>query len=259
MIPESLHTHQEQFDAKYQRIMTAFLGARDVKTWRDALTVHGLCASDFSSFVHSPAGTTTLESLSKAPQTYRYQLGLFGAELPKGLVPERIQDRLGIQTTDAAFTVNPLHPDWWLCGDSEEFMANSIRNKAVVVLNDGNLVVKYTGMLTALCIKSFSTDHATFIEGNWYSPHGNDETLRRNLERTFIEGHGTTRIDKGTWALMRPLNQDSHAFVGDWAKKAAEQPVAMLPETVLGEPRAEFRRKYKDIMDRLRNDEGFYV
>jgi hypothetical protein len=92
-----------------------------------------------------------------------------------------------------------------LCSDAEDRLLRSIRENAVILVND-SLLLKFYGKMAALCLKSYTTANGQrFIAENWYSPV--DEADRENLVSAFILGKGRVSCDTGKWALRRQFNR----------------------------------------------------
>lgn len=129
-------------------------------------------------------------------------------------------------------------PEWSLCGTSEGMMRESIEDGALVVVNEA-LVVKFVGMLTALCIRTLQVGNVTFQEGKWYSPK--DETTRRTIKHAFRDGQAKISIQGCTWSYMRDvqdyeLEDDTGAVIETVDRSAVLQEVrtavATLPDTL---------------------------
>lgn len=100
-----------------------------------------------------------------------------------------------------ALSVDLFARMWRNCTESEAKMRESLQSDAIVEVNEGRLVVKGEGYLTALCIDTFVTDRSTFIKGVWYSPVDMDT---RDRLRNALENHDLSlKVTEGLWIPTR--------------------------------------------------------
>lgn len=178
----------------------------------------------------------------------RYKLGLVAA----GSFPLSDTSPIGAKFNPdkqegVNFQVTSSHDDWMLCPTAEDLMQESLRNQAVVLVN-GALLMKFTGKLTGLCTRSFSTTGATFLEGNWYSPV--DPESRETIRQVFDRGEPRVSLTEGLWIILRSVDDSpkGERVLVSSRLSAANLPVS-FPGTIRGIQRREFRMKNFEAMD----------
>lgn len=88
-----------------------------------------------------------------------------------GSLPPEYRQGFGVEATpELDMKPEIYHESWYLCSSSETAMWWALEDQTVMLA--GSLVLKLTGRITGLCVRSFSTEKGTFIKGNFYSPDG---------------------------------------------------------------------------------------
>lgn len=183
--------------------------------------------------------STPVENLLVNPNgENRYRLGLVAGLLPS--LDPSIQRSFKPAVQDGVnFKVTSYHKDWMLCQDAEDYMKKALRMDALVLVN-GGILMKTVGKFTGLCVNSFSTSSATFLEGNWYSPVDGDS--RDAIKQGFDRGDARIDLTEGDWILLRSIydDKDSQEVLAKAKQKAADLP-RHLPGMIRGVPRRKFR------------------
>jgi hypothetical protein len=133
-----------------------------------------------------------LSLMLEKPENYRFHLAVILSQISLQGMPKELKSRLehalglsddGLSPNHPRFKIKLNYEGWWLCGKAEPRLKDSIKRRAVMLVNDGELLVKFTGRLTALCLKTFTTnDGCAFLAGVWYSPI--DEEIRPTDKQT---------------------------------------------------------------------------
>lgn len=140
-----------------------------------------------------------LTEMAQRIDIFRFQVAFVLCETGYSQIPDELAALLKLRYHPNELMAIPFNNNWNLCPAGEKRLSQSLKRKAVTVIND-NLVLKYIGKLTGLCIRSFSTDKGTFIEGCFYSPVGN---IRAQIRLGFDGGQGRIHLSEGSFALMR--------------------------------------------------------
>lgn len=148
-----------------------------------------------------------VQILASEPDRYRFQIGAMMTNMDAKRFPPGSLDQLNAIETQNEMSVRIGNKHWSLCDSSEKRMNKSSKKDAVVVVN-GLMLVKFKGIMTGLCLHSFTTRIGRmFVEGNWYSPVESD--LRRSIRSAFDEGRSEISSWYGEWALMRAMKERS--------------------------------------------------
>ena len=95
------------------------------------------------------------------------------------------------------------YSNWFLCWGAESKLLESMANNTTILINN-SFLLKFIGKPSALCIKAFTHNDHTFIEGKWYSPC--DKQIRDTIKDAYNQGFAkiTLPISK-QWVVMRGL------------------------------------------------------
>jgi predicted DNA-binding protein YlxM (UPF0122 family) len=177
-----------------------------------------------------------------APDKYRFQIGTILSQIPINNIPEPLRQRLKPIISDSEMKILTGHDRWWLCGQAEPRLQRSIANQAVVLVND-QLLAKFIGKFSALCLNTFTTNTGqTFLAGNWYSP--TDGPSRDAIRHAFDTGNAKLTLGRGDWAIMRPLAECNgmapEQFLDQIRHFSSELP-DKLPDTIRGTTKRQYR------------------
>lgn len=114
---------------------------------------------------------------------------------------EEVGDFINTNFEDNQLSVELFARSWFNCTSSESYFNEALSKKRLLPINNGRLVIKPIGEMTALCIDTFSTTRATFIEGVWYSPI--DRSIRNNIRDSFDKDLPHVSIPEGSWLPIR--------------------------------------------------------
>lgn len=178
------------------------------------------------------------------PEENRYRLGLVAGLM--GSDPSIRQVFKPIVQEGVSLRVTSSHSDWLLCPDAEDYMKKALKRDALVLVN-GSILMKTVGKFTGLCVGSFSTSQATFLEGNWYSPV--DQESRDAVRQGFDRGDARVDLTEGAWVLLRSVFEDkSGQEVLARSKQKAKDLPRRLPSLIRGIPRKQFRLANNEAM-----------
>ena len=227
--------------SRMQEILLNAQSLDDVRQW---------CAEDQ---VSSSAFQEYLENIRNRTQLltrmllninrYRFPLAVIVANTPYPNLPERFTEELRPQIQPGSLLrVEGLHPKWALCYEAGKKLQTAIDNGIAIKQEEGTLLIKPApGRVTALCLKTFSTQNATFVEGNWYSPV--DKEIREKIRECYIQGNTKIDIQQGIWTPMRAVLQSEEQVFN-----AAKQAVTNLPERMPYMVRGMSRRDYLNML-----------
>lgn len=134
---------------------------------------------------------------------------------------------------------NILH--WELCADAEPRLRRSIKEKAVLLVDDVFLV-KFYGRLSSLALKdAVLSDGSKIQKGYWYSPA---RTRFRDEIYTAFDNRETRLTSKDpVWVPIRKVHL---GWFNTWfARRAAEKLPAKGPELLCKRRRKYTRKRYR--------------
>ncbi len=154
-----------------------------------------------------PGINSILTVMLEHPEKYRMHLGVILSQVDIRRVPDELREKLAPLFTDLELDVKPEQGSWYLCSNAEPRLQTTMEDNsglAVTIQDRPVFLVKFVGKLSALCLVDFATlDGRVFVKGDWYSP--TDDDTRDALRTAFIDGKGRLDLQKGGWALMRPI------------------------------------------------------
>ena len=160
------------------------------------------------SSLESPLSKALLPLLIKNIEKYRYQIAVILTF--SQTIDDEILDLLTIQKSAIPFEVSHEHQKWFLCTLSEKRLHIASKLTAVMLLND-HFLIKFNGMLTALCLQSFQAANGhVFLEGIWYSP--SSQATRDEIRANFDVGVSRLTLDNSKWELLRAVDTDRKYF-----------------------------------------------
>mgnify|MGYP000267581228 CR=1 FL=1 len=195
------------------------------------------------------AVTKLIDIMANEPDRYKFQLGVLLSQVPFDRLPESLTQKLKPVLANLEFQIKVGHESWWLCGEAEPRLVDSIHNRAAVLVN-GFLLVKFKGKFSGLCTRTTTVPSGqTFIEGNWYSPTGE---LRSAIKNGFDAGDAKLSIPAGEWAMIRPLaNDQSRGLVANDVLEQARNYAARIPERLPDQIKGMSRRDYRSRRDEV--------
>ena len=204
---------------------------------------NGLRLVDLPDLLNDQLILDIIEIMSQYPEDFRFQLGALLTQIPAEKLPKHLLKRLQPTLIDSEISLKAEHGGWFLCSTSEPRLLDAMGDHALMLVN-GNLLLKFNGKFSALCLNTFTTNGAIFVEGNWYSP--SDEASKQFLRDTFDNGLAKVALQQGEWILMRPVQGDkrknkSAQEIIDKAKAYVLRMQDTLPDRIRNRTRQEYR------------------
>jgi len=175
-----------------------------------------------------------LMSLMADSPEYRFQMGVLLSVVDFSDLPVRLKRQLHVDEKGSNQKLWPKNKSWYLCDAAEPRLVDAMFDGGVLLVNE-NLLVKFNGKLSAVCIRSFTTkDGFTFLRGNWYSP--TDQVTIDFLEEVYKSGKVEINLEfDSEWALMRPVFRIAGNTQDDLVNEAAK-----ISKKLAGKRRREF-------------------
>jgi len=97
---------------------------------------------------------------------YRFQMGVLLSMMDFSDLPARLKRRLNVEQTECNHRLWVKNELWFLCDEAEPRMAEAMYNGGVMLVNE-NLLVKFNGELSAMCLRTFTSKEGfTFLKEN---------------------------------------------------------------------------------------------
>jgi hypothetical protein len=180
------------------------------------------------------------------PKSYRFELAQILSQIPIEKIPESMVAKLNPIAIDLELEIRPSQDGLYICSTGEPRMAEAMSKNAVVIVN-GEIMVKMIGKMTGVLLDNVTTkDGVVLPKGMFYSPI--DGKTRMAIKEAFDQGKSRVDLDRGQWAIMRPISEtsvDTDLFLEN-AKIYAQSLPDTLPATIDGLPREQFRLSRKE-------------
>lgn len=119
------------------------------------------------------------------------------------LSPKNIPDILKPDSNIQEIEIIEHYSKWFLCWGAESKLLESMAKNTTILINN-SFLLKFIGKPSALCIKTFTHNDHTFIEGKWYSPC--DKQIRDTIKDAYNQGFAKINITNSKqWVVMRGL------------------------------------------------------
>lgn len=243
-----MQTPEEKLVNKNMEAMEAIFIHEDTSDLGGELERDKIKISELPKLLNNDAIYSLLDGMLDNRDKYRFQIGALLTQLTLTELPDNIKEELKTVTSDYEFRIELGHDFWYLCPEAETRLLTSLRNNSLLLVNE-KLLTKFKGKLSAICLDTFSTeDGQTFVEGNWYSP--TEKKLRNQIRTAFDKGTSRVELQKGTWALMRPItdtqNKNAETILKS-AKRKAENLPEILPPFIGKRTRKAYRERAEEI------------
>jgi len=193
-----------------------------------------------------------LTFLAAYPDRYRFQLGELLTSIRLDNIPEKLQRLIAPLMGDYECKLKPDNGSWYLCGQAEPRLKESLRKQAVVLVVGGGgeplILVKFQGKFSGICLQNVQVGGGTMLAGNWYSP--TDSDLKRLLRTAFDAGTARVTLGRGEWTIMRGLREydgEGPESQLDRYREYARQLPENLPRIIDGVDRARWRQTSDEV------------
>ncbi|MBP9781513.1 hypothetical protein KBC89_02555, partial [Candidatus Woesebacteria bacterium] len=209
----------------------------------DVLLRQNLSLNQIPDILSNSVVTMLIEIMADDPDKYKFQLGVLLSQVTIDKLPETLIAKLKPVIANLELQIRVGYETWWLCGESEPRLIESIRDRAAVLV-DGFILIKFTGKFSGLCVQTTTLANGqSFIEGNWYSPIGG---LRDQIKQEFDSGNSKIAVSTGEWAMIRPVANDGrNGFTANEVLEQAQAYVASMPDSLPDRIRGQQRREYR--------------
>jgi hypothetical protein len=236
------------------KLVSALFNSSESSGFTSGVRRAGLNLAQLPELILDEGMFSLVSAMLAHPDKYRMQLGIILSQVNLDQIPEELKERLKPHMSGLEFSVETSHGSWYLCSAAEPRLAKSVEESAVMAIGEEDnpyFLVKFRGKLSGLCLQDVTTsDGKVFVRGIWYSP--TDRTTRDALRDAFDAGKGKVDLQKGNWALMRPIRPKGNAeqLVNDALRVARNTP-DVYPSTEIvvdGIPmqRQDYRERYKE-------------
>jgi hypothetical protein len=209
----------------------------------DVLLRQNLSLNQIPEILSNSVVTMLIEIMADDSDKYKFQLGVLLSQVTIEKLPESLIAKLKPVIANLELHIRVGYETWWLCGQAEPRLIESIRDRAAVLV-DGFMLLKFSGKFSGLCIQTTTLANGQlFIEGNWYSPIGG---LRDQIRQEFDSGNAKITVSTGEWAMIRPVaNDGTNGFAANEIIEQARTYASSIPDRLPDRIRGQQRREYR--------------